>query len=135
MDRSLSKLESLKILKEWSKWLFTIQTAICTLLWERLGFQGMRRIPEAFLHLSWLSFALSLIIATVIISQMPVLIESLDKDISDRSILHYPINILGTRLRLKSLVQAEHIFFLVGVFFVFIFILNKGLGVVPPAQH
>lgn len=123
------------MLKEWSTWLFTLQTAICTLLWERLDFNGMRSMPEFFLYLGWFSFGLSIIIATVLISRMPVLIESLGNDVSDKSILHYPINILGMRIRLKFLVRAEHLLFLLGVLFVFIFILNKGLGVVLPAQN
>ncbi|MEB3280947.1 MAG: hypothetical protein VKK42_18690 [Lyngbya sp.] len=136
MDKGVSKLESLKMLKEWSTWLFTIQTAICTLLWQRLNFNGMRKMPEVFLHLSWFSFAFSVIIATVLISQISGVIESLSNDdVSDRSILHYPINFGKIRLNLKFLVRAEHIFFLIGVFFAFIFILNKGLGIVSPAAN
>ncbi|MEQ8970812.1 MAG: hypothetical protein RIE73_10500 [Coleofasciculus sp. C1-SOL-03] len=130
MDQGLSKLESLKMLKEWSIWLFSIQTAICTLLWERLDFKGIRIIPNVFLHLGWFSFGFSVIIATVILSRIPVLIENLGNDVSDSSVLHQPLKILGIKLRLKFLVRAEHILFLLGVFFVFIFILNKGLGVV-----
>ena len=135
MDHSSSKLESLKMLKEWSIWLVTLQSAICALLWDRLDVEGMRRFPEVFLHLGWLSFGLSVITATILINRIPILIEGLAEDVSDRSILLHPVKVLSANIRLMFLVRAEYLLFLLGIFFLFVFVLNQGLGIISPAQN
>ena len=67
MDRSNARLESLKLVKEWSVWLITLQTAICTFLWNVLKEQRIKgmSLSGMSLHLGWLAFSLSVIIATL----------------------------------------------------------------------
>ena len=36
MDKAQAKLESLKMVKDWSSWLIALQTAICAFLWNVL---------------------------------------------------------------------------------------------------
>lgn len=135
MDASTAKLESLQMLKQWSIWLLTLESAICALLWNSLDVEGMRRVPEVFLHLGWLSFGLSVITATILVNRIPMLIEGLAEDVSDRSILLHPTKILGANIRLRFLVRAEYFLFLLGILFLFIFVLNQGLGVISPTQN
>lgn len=136
MDKASAKSQSLEMLKGWSTWLLTLEVAICTVLWdvlafdEALGIAQMMRFPDMFLYFGWFAFGFSVVVATILVGSIPGLHERLADDISDRSIFYYPVDILGFRCRLRFLVAAEHILFLLGVLLVFIFVLSQGLGLV-----
>ena len=115
MEKSQAKLESLKMVKEWSSWLIALQTAICAFLWNVLKALEIKSWLDFFLYFGWFAFSLSLLIATVLVSRLPYMIENLPESSSDRSVLSEPISIIGGQIRLKSLLIAEHICFIIGV--------------------
>ncbi len=130
MDNRQDKLESLKLVKEWSVWLITLQTGLCAFLWNVLKEQRMKDMSGISLHLGWLAFSLSVVIATVLVSRLPIPIEKLtdlSSDSSNKSILAYPLPVLGINIKVKTLLAAEHLCFLVGILFVIIFIIREGL--------
>ena len=115
MDEAQAKLESLKMVKEWSTWLIALQTAICAFLWNVLKTLEIKSWLDVFLYFGWFAFSLSLLIATVLVSRLPYRIESLPESSPDRSVLSEPVAILGGKVRLKTFVMAEHVCFIVGV--------------------
>lgn len=60
MDKTELTIESLKLLQDWSKWLVTLEAAICVALWPTLTSGGK---PSAFLYLGWGMFWGSIIAA------------------------------------------------------------------------
>jgi hypothetical protein len=126
MEKAQAKLESIKMVREWSTWLIAIQTTVCAFLWNILKERGLKDLSGITLHCGWLAFSFSIIIATVLISRLPTLIENLaDESSSDKSIFTYPLRILGINLNLKILLIAEHVCFLLGVLLIIIFVIMR----------
>ena len=115
MDKAQAKLESLKMVKEWSSWLIALQTAICAFLWNVLKALEIKSWLDVFLYFGWFAFSLSLLIATVLVSRLPYMIEKLPESSSNDSVLTDPVSILGIRVRLRTFLIAEHVCFIVGV--------------------
>src|SRR5262245_40174253 len=107
MEKAQAKLESLKMVKEWSAWLIALQTAICAFLWNVLKALEIKSWLDFFLYFGWFAFSLSLLIATILISRLPSMIENLPESSSDRSVLSEAVSIVGIKIRLKSFLIAE----------------------------
>ncbi len=63
-ERSLAMVESYKLLQDWSKWLITLELAICTGLWTKLT--GIPK-PHFLLYTSWFMFLASIITASILL--------------------------------------------------------------------
>src|SRR5919108_4866136 len=77
MERAQARLEALKLLDSWSKWLVTLQSAICALLWQPLKQQTLGRWPSILLFLGWSAFCLSVITSTLLLAHLPTIVEAL----------------------------------------------------------
>src|SRR5918912_2090444 len=85
MDRAQASLESLRLLDSWSKWLVTLQSAICALLWQPLNQQPPAEWPGTLLFLGWSAFCLSVITSTVLLGRLPTLVERLAEESASTS--------------------------------------------------
>lgn len=63
-ERALAMVESYKLLQDWSKWLITLELAICTGLWTKLT--GTPK-PHSLLYASWFMFLASIITASILL--------------------------------------------------------------------
>ena len=63
-ERALAMVESYKLLQDWSKWLITLELAICTGLWTKLTATPK---PHGLLYASWFLFLASIITASVLL--------------------------------------------------------------------
>ncbi len=63
-ERALAMVESYKLLQDWSKWLITLELAICTGLWTKLT--GIPK-PHYLLYTSWFMFLTSIIMASILL--------------------------------------------------------------------
>jgi hypothetical protein len=127
MDKAQAKLESLKMVKEWSAWLIGIQAAICTFLWNVLKGLEVKSWLDNSLYCGWLAFSLSLVIATLLISHLPAVIENLAESSSEGGVLTEQLSIGGIKVRLKALLAAQHMCFLGGVVFIVIHVVRQVL--------
>ena len=75
MDKTELTLESLKLLQDWSKWLVTLEAAICAALWPTLTSGGKR---SAFLYLGWGMFWGSIIAAAILLIAISVYARRVD---------------------------------------------------------
>ena len=92
--------ESYQQLHEWSKWLVTIETAICAALWPKLT-----ESPNSpfFLYLGWLMFVGSIISASGFLILLAFFVQRIEKpNNKDNSIV-------------KLLVSTEYGFFFLGI--------------------
>ena len=101
MDKTELTVESLKLLQDWSKWLITLEAAICAALWSTLTSGGK---PSAFLYLGWGMFWGSIIAAAFLLIAISVYVRRADT--SGDSDLK----------KVKVLVGIEYAFFLGGLF-------------------
>lgn len=129
------RLESLKMIKEWSVWLVVIQTSICTLLWNVIK-EKVDATDNAYkiyqlvsLHSGWLAFAVSVIIGVLIVISLPMIIETLKTKLPDETILNSQLKFLGWKL--ERAIKAEFFFFLAGVILVVIFMALRILAKNP----
>jgi hypothetical protein len=133
MTKEEAQLESLKMTKEWSIWLIALQSSICTFLWgvlkEQLGVletlqqsgqnYSLIKFQVVVLHFGWLAFAVSVLVAIILVSRMPVLIEQFSNGPDDKPKAYY--------FSTKTLMTMEYAFFLLGVMFILIFVLRRFL--------
>ena len=94
-------IETFKLLHDWSKWLITLETAICVSLWPKLTSVPK---PSAFLYLGWMMFLASIVTATVLVVVIAFAMRRVNE--SDARDLK----------RVRRLVVTEYGFFLTGVF-------------------
>jgi hypothetical protein len=64
MDQNELAVESLKLLQDWSKWLITLEAAVCAALWSKLTSGGQ---PPVLLYLGWMMFWASIITAAFLL--------------------------------------------------------------------
>src|SRR5919202_4376737 len=119
MDRAQASLESLRLLDSWSKWLVTLQSAICALLWQPLKQQPSTQWPSTLLFLGWGAFCLSVITSTVLLGRLPTLVEALADDAELRSSTRSPRvlarALLGQHVTVGHVVTIQHVLFVLGV--------------------
>lgn len=99
-ERILAMVESYKLLQDWSKWLITLELAICTGLWTKLT--GTPK-PPGILYASWFLFLASIIAASVVLLIVSVCVR--------RFALEGKTDIL----LLKIFLFLEYLFFLLGL--------------------
>jgi hypothetical protein len=114
MTKDEVNLEALKMAKDWSTWLILIQTGVCAFLWNVLKNPELTSYQSFFLHCGWFAFSISVVIATILVSRLPSLIEEYTKE--------EPPEGSVIQSRLKHLFIAEHTCFLLGILSVIIFI-------------
>ena len=74
MGPSDLRVEAYKLLQDWSKWLVTLETAVCAGLWPSLtGPQN----PPLSLVAGWVLFACSIVTAAVLLVLIPYVIGQL----------------------------------------------------------
>ena len=133
IDRAQASLESVKLLDSWSKWLVTLQSAICALLWQPLKQQPPVAWPGTLLFLGWSAFCLSVIASTVLLGRLPTLVEPLADEAAEvrSSTRSPPVRaraLLGQRITVGHVVAVQHVLFVLGVALVLLFVLNRPAG-------
>jgi len=134
MEKTDLRLESFKMIREWSTWLVGIQTVICGFLWNVLKenplflaeFRGMPNpsFTGMILHLAWLAFAFSLVTAAFTLISLPKLVETLkQEDGAAESVFAMQANVWGGKMNLRTLVGAQHILFFIGVVLAALFVI------------
>jgi hypothetical protein len=93
-------IETFKLLHDWSKWLITLETAICVGLWPKLT--GAPR-PSVLLYVGWMSFMASIVTATLLVVVIAFAARRVNEPRTD------DLN------RVRLLVVIEYVFFLAGV--------------------
>ena len=68
MDKSQRTVDSLKLLQDWSKWLITLQTAVCMSLWPKLTGTPA---PSGVMYAGWMMFWASIIVAVMLLLCIP----------------------------------------------------------------
>lgn len=101
MDKTELTVESLKLLQDWSKWLITLEAAICAALWPKLTGGGK---PPVSLYLGWLMFWASIITAAILLIAISVYVRRIDA--SGESDFR----------KVRAWVGIEYAFFLGGLF-------------------
>jgi hypothetical protein len=101
MDKNELTIESLKLLQDWSKWLITLEAAICAALWPKLTGAGK---PPASLYLGWMMFWASIITAAILLLAISLYVRRVDTS--------------GERdfKKVRILVGVQYAFFLAGLF-------------------
>jgi hypothetical protein len=141
-NEDAAQLESLKMTKDWSVWLILLQSSICTFLWDVLKGQlevlhkvvhsppplpvELQNISVTTLkwqifvmHLSWLSFAASVVTAIILVSRLPSLIKQIPLK-----------NAHNQESSPKTLMTMEFGFFLFGVLLIVVFIIWRFVGAI-----
>src|ERR671927_118118 len=110
MDRAQASLEALRLLDSWSKWLVTLQSAICALLWQPLKQQPSLEWPSTLLFLGWGAFCFSVVSSTVLLGRLPTLVEALADDAELGSRTRFPPlrrrGLLGPRITVGHVVTV-----------------------------
>jgi hypothetical protein len=101
MDELDQRIESLKLLQDWSKWLISLETGVCALLWPKLT-EGKSPCP---LYVGWLMFWASIIAAAFLLIAISFVVSQ-----RGDSVKCYMKGVWG-------LAVAEHALFLAGIFF------------------
>lgn len=71
------RTRALELLADWSKWLVTVQIAVCTVLWNVLKQQQEQLAAwRLLLVLGWLAFALSILAASLLLAMVPHAVDS-----------------------------------------------------------
>ncbi len=96
MTNGDARLESLKLLRDWSMWLLTIEAAICTALWKI----GALKV-SAWAFAGWGAFCLSAMVASVLLIVVPGVVQKGSEGVENKSV--------------RRLALAECGLFLVGV--------------------
>jgi len=76
MDRSQRTVDSLKLLQDWSKWLITLQTAVCMSLWSKLTGTPS---PPALMYAGWMFFWASILVAAVLLLCISIFVRRVDE--------------------------------------------------------
>lgn len=114
MDRSQRTVDSLKLLQDWSKWLITLQAAVCMSLWPKLTGTPA---PSGVMYAGWMMFWASIIVAVVLLLCISVFVRRVDES-GERDIR-----------KVWVLVGVQYGFFMAGLFCFALNILLFWLGV------
>lgn len=90
------RIESLKLLRDWSMWLLTIEAALCTALWRA----GALKV-SGWAFAGWGAFCLSVMVASVLLIVVPSVVQKGSDGVDNE--------------RVRQLALAECGLFLVGV--------------------
>ena len=93
-------IDTFKLLHDWSKWLITLETAICVGLWPKLT--GAPK-PSALLYVGWMMFVASIVTATLLVVVIAFSMRRLNQSGADDI------------KRVRVLVVIEYVFFLAGM--------------------
>jgi hypothetical protein len=99
-ERSMAMVESYKLLQDWSKWLITLELAICTGLWTKLT--GTPK-PHSLLYASWFMFLASIITASILLIIISFCVRRFAISASTNAIL------------MNIFLVLEYLFFLLGL--------------------
>jgi hypothetical protein len=98
-------VDSLKLLQDWSKWLITLQTAICMSLWPKLtNREPVTHSPSPLMYAGWMMFWASILAAAVLLLCISIVVRRVDES-GDRDIK-----------KVWVLVGVQYAFFLLGLF-------------------
>jgi hypothetical protein len=114
MDKSQRTVDSLKLLQDWSKWLITLQTAVCMSLWPKLTGTPA---PSGVMYGGWMMFWASIIAAAVLLLCISIFVRRVDES-GERDIK-----------KVWILVGVQYTFFLMGLGFLALNILRFWLGI------
>jgi hypothetical protein len=138
MERSELKLESLKMIREWSTWLAGLQAAICALLWSPLKESVKKPLPSlapmtpslppetmatdlvVLLHLGWFAFLFSLLLTALLLARLPRMAESLEQN--EESIFQA---YLAPKISLSTMLSTIYALFFLGLILTGIFVLLR----------
>jgi|SRR6185436_6949794 len=76
MDRAQRTVDSLRLLQDWSKWLITLQTAVCMSLWPKLTGTPS---PPALMYAGWMMFWASILVAAVLLLSISIFVRRVDE--------------------------------------------------------
>ena len=107
MPETNLRFESLKLLRDWSVWLLTVEAAICGALWKADVLWG-----HFWALAGWTAFCLSAMVASVLLIAVPSVVRTLDA----------PDN--PGHKRVRMLAWAECGLFLIGVLCLIVYVLN-----------
>jgi hypothetical protein len=102
MDQLEQKIESLKLLQDWSKWLITLEAGVCVLLWRVMAGETK---PPIKVYVAWLMFWGSILAAAVLLVAISFLVQQTAASIERKMKI------------LLGLIIAEYLFFLAGMIF------------------
>lgn len=116
MDYTSRQLEALKLLKDWSIWMVTVQVAAIAFL----GTTARTLISrDGFAFPFTIScYALSIMMAAWVLSGIPSIVTRLDEAKKGTTYLHYKlynIDWMPDRLTLNVVAIAQHFFFFMGI--------------------
>lgn len=119
-----SAMEAMKLLKEWSIWICTIQAGLLSFLGYFYKKQGV-----AAFHLSTIiasgCFCISVLSATLLLGALPALMRKLKRDTQGDENDFYELPIFNSvAIKLGYLSFIEHFFFFVGLVFYVYGLLN-----------
>ena len=130
MDTTGLKLESLKMVREWTTWLVAIQVAICGFLWDpirkspQIATDSLNGWQFIVLYTAWAFFVLSILTAGFLLLRLPVMVEALAKSgESDESVQALKAPLASSQVRLKTLIFAQYLLFFLGAVLTGIFLL------------
>jgi len=120
MAEAQRTVDSLKLLQDWSKWLITLQTAICASLWPKLASTPAPGAPSPspILYVAWMMFWASILAAAVLLLCISIFVRRVDES-GDRDIK-----------KIWALVGVQYGFFLLGLFCFALNILLFWLGLI-----
>jgi hypothetical protein len=113
MDKAQRTVDSLKLLQDWSKWLITLEAAVCMGLWPKLT---STPAPSAVMYAAWMMFWASIIVAAVLLLCISIFVRRVDES-GERDIR-----------KVWLLVGVQYACFMIGLICLAINILLFGLG-------
>ena len=76
MDKSQRTVDSLRMLQDWSKWLITLQTAVCMSLWPKLTGTPA---PPSLMYAGWMMFWASILVAVLLLLCISIFVRRVDE--------------------------------------------------------
>ena len=115
MTKEQLAIESLKLLKDWSIWMVTVQTAL-------LGFLGALPklsivVNKTLLRLTVALFTISILLAAWVLSSIPSVVRRIDNCFNYVDAKLYDINWLPAWLTLNCVAIFQHLAFAIGMIF------------------
>jgi hypothetical protein len=113
LDPVIQQLEGLKLLKDWSIWMVTVETAAITFLGAAAG-----RVIDSetiFFPVAIVLFTASIVFAAWVLGGIPSVAQRLD---GSGNLFHYKIYRIGwlaDRIKLNALTAIQHTLFIFGI--------------------
>jgi predicted cobalt transporter CbtA len=109
------QIEAAKLLKDWSTWLVTVQTAALGLITIFFGRdQALQRNCWSVLMVFF--FALSICVATFVLGSLPSIIQHIPPKNYLHDMVYFTLPVVGWRVTLGVVAGIQHAMFLAGVF-------------------